>query len=353
MKLFTYIILLILFMTTCSAPYYFGFIYDYDTLKPVDSVLVTTNMDVFKNWPKSDWPDSKSDCYAISDSGGYFSFACNEKKDESLTIFYMKEGYVTGRCSDEILPGDTFFIFPDTELRKAREEERWKTVTTITQFPLSSGDTIFIVNEEETIVYVNDTTIEPFINRTWIYIDPDKKSKHYDEFINFNLDEDRYRSIPIMFKHKIPESLPLRWVPLDEYKGEYFLYSSLINGIIRYEITDTILISYGSMDGDYGFAYDGVEKINKEHHIIKNVFREGFYTPDEMHIYIIDRNKGIAVFEEYENGKVTQQSLYVDARKARNFPLIVHGYQGDIMPNYYPLDTTDFDQLLLRFKIKK
>lgn len=286
----TYIIILLVTLSACNACRYNGS----DTRQPLDSVLVTDN------------PDGK---YTHTFTDG-----------------------------------------------NAPEEERRKHITTIKQHPMISGDTVFIANEEETTVYVNDTTIPHIIIRNKVYIDPDKHSKHYSRVINFNLDNgERYHRSPATPKRNIPLSLPLLWVPLDEYKGAYYLYSSLEHGIMRYKITDTTLVSLGWVDGDYGFAYDSIVQDGNDRYVIKGRYKEGLPVCDEIRIYMIDADKGIAVFEGYEDGEKDWQALYVDAAKARNFPVIVHEYYGNFIlkPVYYPLDTTNFDKLLKKFKTKK
>ena len=202
---------------------------------------------------------------------------------------------------------------------------------------LQYSDTVFLVNE-----YIYDS-----ITRYIVYIEPDKSSEYYNRIGNFNLkrekyyviinddsiyifmnnrlydynytyeDEDDFKEVFITLKKKkTPKNLPTKWVPLYLYNNEYYLYAPCEWTIPKYNITDTLLMYYGWMDGLYGFSYDTIIQKSNNHYSIQNI--KGFHNT-EINIYIIDKAKGIAVFE-FDNYK---PSLYVDAEKIRNFPIIV------------------------------
>ena len=217
------------------------------------------------------------------------------------------------------------------------------------QLPLQYGQTKFIVHKLEAYVHKSNTLIPPSIVYTAIYLDTDKQSEYYDYFTNFRLGEYYYPE-PATVPREIPDALPRRWIGVEEYKGTYYLYASHPRLNPRYLIADTTIIYLGDMDGDYGYAYTDIEQKGAGYYIIKNMSKNGQKYYDELRIRIIDSMQGIAVFELYEDGKITRQSLYVDEQKARKLPIIVHESKGDVMPHYFPLDTINLDNLLKDYK---
>jgi len=222
--------------------------------------------------------------------------------------------------------------------------QQWEYITI--KGDLQSGDTVFLVNEWRISYYKGDT----FISRNAIYIEPNKSSEYYNRLGDFSLSKDyeekeyyiystdstgegellnienRFyvydenfdlKEVSVTLKKKnIPQNLSTKWVPLYLYNNKYYLYAPCEWTIPKYNITDTLLMYYGWMDGLYGFSYDTIIQKSNNHYSIQNI--KGFHNT-EINIYIIDKAKGIAVFE-FDNYK---PSLYVDAEKIRNFPIIV------------------------------
>ena len=247
--------------------------------------------------------------------------------------------------------------------------QQWEYITI--KDSLRSGDTVFLVNER-TIGYINGDT---FISRNAIYIEPDKSSNYHRNAIcdyglgkNYyitdaidggyytNIDNHFYKEggdekgfytlkevFPILKKKKTPQNLPRKWIPLYPYNNEYYLYRPCEFIIQRYNITDTLLMYYGWMDGIYGFSYDTIVQKSKNHYQIKRI--KDFHNR-KINIYIIDREKGIAVFE-FDNYK---PRLYVDAEKVGYFPVIVHYCNGK--EDNYEFSDIDLKKLIEKFKSK-
>ena len=241
-------------------------------------------------------------------------------------------------------------------LYSQQEERRWETI----KGDLRSGDTVFLVNEwtfsyyqGDTFVYRNAVYIEPnnklpeyyktrigdfslrknhgdggneylyIDNKNSVYINIDNHFYKYDEeFDGYNLKE----IFVTIKKKKIPENLPTKWIPLYLYNNDYYLYDPCQRIIPKYNITDTLLMYYGWMDGIYAFSYHAIVQKSENHYVIHDI--KGFHNK-KINIYILDRKKGFAVFK-FDN---YTPRLYVDAEKIENFPLIVN-YCEELYPEY-------------------
>lgn len=336
-NLFKYLIFLFMACTACTHTYT-GYVIN-DNGIPMDGVLITFNYDSAGSWLEKGIPSVCSDCI-YTDSTGFFSFD-GVRKNDAAEIWFVKSDYQLKHCRQESLCGNHIVLYPEWRLR---EDESNRLFTT-KQLPLQYGQTKFIVHKLKAYVHKSNTLRPPSIVYTAIYLDTDKQSEYYNYFTDFRLGE-YYHPEPATVRRKIPDALPRRWIGVEEYKGTYYLYASYPRLNPRYLITDTTIIYFGYMDGDYGYAYTDIEQKGAGHYIIKNMSKNGQKYYDELRIRIIDSMQGIAVFELYEDGKITRQSLYVDEQKARKLPIIVHKSEGDVMPHYFPLDTINLDNLL-------
>ena len=348
--------ILLLAFTACTQRYT-GYVIDSDNGQPLDSVLLTTNFDTAHHigrfahaWHKEGIASDSQFACAYTDNTGFFTFD-GAKRNDHTNIWFIRKGYEPRTSSQEYLHGDTIYLSPNWEIREAREKAKQPRMITLQrQLPLQLGETKFLVHEMSTYIYVTSDTIESDFTYTAIYFDTDKKSAYYDFFTNFNLGEYYYPE-PATARRSIPAALPRRWIEIEEYQGDYYLYASFPRRHARYMITDTTLIIFGIIEGDFGFACESIGQVSAGHYVIKNIRRSGWAYCGELHIYIVDPARGIAVIENRKEGEETRRALYVDARKARNFPIIVHECDGDIMPDYYRLKSSaDYDKLLKRFK---
>ena len=205
-------------------------------------------------------------------------------------------------------------------------------------------DTVFLFKEQRVYTYTGNTHVV----RTAVYIAPDTSLNYYRKAIcDFGLGKDFYiyskdgrdgrkyiinlnnrfykyneeselKEVSLKLKKKkIPQNLPKIWIPLYPYNNEYYLYRPCEFVVQKYNITDTLLIDYSGMDGIYGFPYDTIVQKSKNHYIIQKI--KGFHST-KINIHIIDRERGIAVFE-FDNYK---PRLYVDVEKVKYFSVIVH-----------------------------
>lgn len=341
-------------LCACRKLDYSGYLMEAYSDEFIDSVLITDNYNAAKAWLDSGvpFPEDKS-LLLYTDRYGFFSFRRSCTYDDR-NIYFIKNGYNVKSFDQRGLHGDTIYISPDRETLAAREKEKEpKYITSTHQLPLQIGDMKFVLHQERVHVCISDTSIPVSHTYNAIYIDENRKSEKYEQALNFRLVDDYYFPSSSAIKHKLPASLPRKWVPLEQYEGKYYIYRPAVRSISQnYEIADTTLICFGFPEGAYGFAYSSIEH-HKDHYIFKDINKEGntvFW--DELHIYIIDRARGLAVFEGREKGEIYFRSLYVTASKVRNFPLIIQEYSGtEVMkPQYFPLDEIDFDKLLEGFK---
>ncbi len=197
-------------------------------------------------------------------------------------------------------------------------------------------------NLQETIV--NDTLFL-MRNKTdeyyhFVFIDTDKSSRFYDEIshFEFDADDDTYNqtykySLEYLKKNSITpkrqtiHGLPLKWIVLYQFKNKYYTYrpSDFINHF-KVGITDTTYIEYLT-EGPYASLMIDFEKIDNQ------TFRFYLTKPYGQHdrtltIHIIDRKKGIAVFEENFHNRDKSFYLMIDADKIRHFPIIVNYCKG-------------------------
>ncbi|MDH6310823.1 hypothetical protein M2451_003561 [Dysgonomonas sp. PFB1-18] len=211
---------------------------------------------------------------------------------------------------------------------------------------LQSGDTTFVVNEVYVPILNGDTLFADTV-RTRIYIDPSKSSVYYDRICDFSLDDESYYETPSSKKKKIPSDLFREWIPLHLYNGDYYLYAPCEWIIDKYKITDSVLIFYGWMDGDYGFSYDKITQRTGGYSIqdVRDIYNE-LYT--ELNIYIIDETRGIAVFEYIGASEDFKFRLQVRADKARQFPIVVHDCKWKQLE--YEFEKPDYEALLKKIR---
>ena len=340
----TVIYLILLFVITGCTRTYTGYVFDSDTRRPVDSVLVTCDINLAEAWYADSLPDSGAG-YAFTDNNGFFSLNRPENDNGDVVIWYVRKDYHNGYRDYEPAPGDTFFIRPGPALTEKRNSSRL--VRIVRDLPLLMGETTFLVHQMETVYSLTDSFAS--VSYTAIYIDTNPESEYYNRFTDFEPGE-YYYPVPASPLRKIPVSLSRRWITAGEYNDSYYLYASSPFHVMRYAITDTMLLILGNIEGDFSTTYSRIDRIGPDHYLVKDIGREGFLACDELHIYMVDPARGVAVFEQRENGEVTGRSLCIDAGKARKFPIIVHESVSDVMPGYYPLDMTDFNRLLEKFR---
>lgn len=187
------------------------------------------------------------------------------------------------------------------------------------QNSVSKSDTIFISKDPE------------FGAKQSIFIDPNKNSEGYKRLTDFQVDEfskENYDATlkDLLKKYKDSKALNIgeiskNWIEVRLYNNQYYVYKSCDFYKQQMAIKGNIL-THWSMEG-------------QEPHFIlsskqskRNIFHlklKGAYLSD-LKIYWIDKEKGLAVFEELVNGKHFEYFFFLmlDSSKIYNYPIIIN-----------------------------
>jgi hypothetical protein len=208
----------------------------------------------------------------------------------------------------------------------------------------ASAQTIII---PDTTFIVRDTTNG---NYHAIFIDTAKSSLYYDYINSFQFDEMDSTSYqtsvdclkPFSYINNDIFGLPKRWLTLNIYKGNYYLYSpsDYINNY-RVAITDSNYIGYIT-EGAQATKINSITETNQKTYRLE--LSNCNNTTAELFIHLIDPQRGIAVFEFPYVTIEGRYMLMVDADKAKNFPIIVN--YGTVKFAEFKFEQPDFDRLL-------
>ena len=186
-----------------------------------------------------------------------------------------------------------------------------------------------------------------------IFIDNSKTSKFYESISDFKFDKfdkDSYGySLQYLKDHGLKltktnlKDVPKSWIILKYYKKKFYTYHpSDFYSHYKISITDTAFIDYGGEgpmankiisykkvdDQTFSFGLTGVERPKRK-----------------LTIHIIDKQNGIAIFEQLTDDKDKQYYLMIDARKIRQLPIIVN-YCKTQKQMEFDFDEPDFRKLL-------
>ncbi|HLF45179.1 MAG TPA: hypothetical protein VI548_02065 [Chitinophagaceae bacterium] len=183
-----------------------------------------------------------------------------------------------------------------------------------------------------------------------IFIDSSPDSEHRKKLIDFkfnSFDSASYYEIinlllPLNKIQNIKAGFPVKWITLNQYKGEYYLYRPSEAGYhFKFELTDSATIDY-TMEGPIPGK---IKRIKFDDDINCTIEREHPWESREVSIKIIDKQKGIAVFTFTGQKSDRWYHLMVDSKKANLFPVIVNycitDKQGEL-----DFDSIDFNKLL-------
>jgi hypothetical protein len=202
-------------------------------------------------------------------------------------------------------------------------------------------DTIFIRNDD----------MEP--TSRLIYVEPNRNSLQYDKVSSFEfegVEHDSYQySIDFFEEKNIPliKNTPIipktKWVALFQLDGTYYTYQRCdFNSHSKVNITDTAFIEW---TGEGPLAYQVVEQKK----IDANTFSfklSGIYVKNrELVVHIIDKNRGIAVFEESQDGSRKEYYLMIATDQLKEVGLLVHKCDQDQFVEL-DFDYLDYRQLL-------
>lgn len=190
-------------------------------------------------------------------------------------------------------------------------------------------------------------------NQHAIFIEPNKYAPFYDDiadfFINGCCDPSYQNSLTALYDRHLQlgrvatADFPKQWIVLQQYKGRFYLYRpSDFYTHFQIGLTDTAWVDYTG-EGPIANKILSFAKKNKCTYVFGLT---GIYdTMRTITVQIINRQKGIAVFKEDANGLGPHYYLMVDARKRRQFPLIVN-YCKTQKQREFNFDEPNFEQLL-------
>jgi hypothetical protein len=183
-----------------------------------------------------------------------------------------------------------------------------------------------------------------------IFIDTAKSSLYYDYINTFKFDEIDSASYqpsvdclkPFSYINNDIFGLPKRWLSLNIYKGNYYLYSpSDYMNNYRAAITDSTYIGYNNQ-GPQAEKIKAITKTNEK--TCRLELSACDQSAAELFIHIIDPQRGIAVFEFPYAPIADRFILMVDAAKAKEFPIIVN--YGTVKFAEFKFEQPNFDRLL-------
>ncbi len=188
-----------------------------------------------------------------------------------------------------------------------------------------------------------------------IFIDSNTNSKFYGPISNFDFsytDSDNYKVSIVGLKQQYPALQKVKpvipwynWVTLKQYQDQFYVYSPCdFLYHLRQSVNDTTfidwtgegpvankIISQKKIDDDtYQFILTGIQGLERS-----------------IIIYIIDRKKGIAVFEQSNKGKGTTYNLMIAADKIKSVPIIINHCPVQKKPEFN-FDEPDFKRLLTK-----
>lgn len=217
---------------------------------------------------------------------------------------------------------------------------------------LLCGNTVLFaqpINQDTTFLLKKNTKS----TKHYIFIEPNKASSFYDEIADFSIDglggQSYQNSLTALYERNLKlgrmdtADFPTQWIIVQQYKGQYYLYRpSDFYTHFQMGLTDTTFVDYTG-EGPIANKILRFTKKDKSTYLFSLT---GMYdTIRTITVHIIDRKKGVAVFEENTNGEGPHFFLMVDARKRRQLPLIVN-YCKTQKQSEFSFDTPDFVQLL-------
>jgi len=216
------------------------------------------------------------------------------------------------------------------------------TVANDTNPKTTAVDTAFIVREAGKGFYHT------------VYIEKNKAASSYKALLDFKYDHDdsvAYKANYKILKVRNPKplkkynlaGLPNTWLPLNLYKGKYYLYAPCNWGNIGIRTLTDSTLTYYSTDGPDIKPLLNFKKINPEKYEFQSKPFYQFVRSSNITIYIINPKKMIAVWEDRSLPVDYRYKLYVAKEQAGNFDMIVNDCKTG--------RTTEFDFDKVNFKV--
>ena len=184
-----------------------------------------------------------------------------------------------------------------------------------------------------------------------IFIEQKPDSKYYDWIAGFTFDKNDAREYAWSIKYLKEQNpqplkkyntgdLPKQWCSLFRYKGQFYLYSPS-DYISNYNvgITDSTYIDYTG-EGPMANRINAFLKVSAG----KFLFNlSGYNDPKKIiRIHVVDKKRGIAVFEHPNALPKQRYQFMVQADKMKNFPIIVNYCKTQKQEEFDGFDKVDF-----------
>jgi len=186
-----------------------------------------------------------------------------------------------------------------------------------------------------------------------IFIDENKNSEHLKRLKNFSFSKFDQRSFDqnIKYIHEKcgdkyqqfnVEDLPKEWIPLYQYKNEFYTYGPVDWGRTgRKLLNDSLYISW-MMDGPFPYKIEEFKKIKDNHFRFKYEICYG-ESNRVVNLHILDTATQMTIWE-YDLRDRKIKELYIPKEKASHFDMIVN-YCIDEKFDEFTFDNIDFDEL--------
>ena len=200
-----------------------------------------------------------------------------------------------------------------------------------------TGDTVFILKERHHS----------------IFIDNNRGSKFYGDICDFSMDEfeqrsynnslDYLREKGLKLTKRTIGDVPPKWIALKQYKKRYYsYYPSDFYTHYKIGLTDTTFIDYTG-EGPLASKILSFRKIDgRTYRLELTGINDSIRN---LTIHIIDKNLGIAVFEENAGNRGSVYFLMISEDKIRNLPIIVN-YCESSKQRELEFEEPDFKALL-------
>ncbi|RYU90489.1 hypothetical protein EWM62_07470 [Mucilaginibacter terrigena] len=171
------------------------------------------------------------------------------------------------------------------------------------------------------------------------------KYDHYDS-VNYN---ETYKILKVKHRKPLKEydlsGLPKQWVPLNLYKGKYYLYAPSDGGSTQVRaLTDSTVIYY-DMDGPTVQPLLDFKKLNANKYFFKSLPFYQFVKSTNVTIYVIDPENMVTVWVDTTVPEAYRYMLYVAKEHAANFDMVVN-YCKTERTDEFTFDKIDFKALI-------
>lgn len=187
-------------------------------------------------------------------------------------------------------------------------------------------DTIFLTKEKTAT------------NTHIIYIEPNNSSEKYKTLIDFSSFPKTTTTEKIDY-----EDLPEKWIPLYSYKGNFYVFSPCdFSNNQKVEIHKKNIL-FNDFE-TYNFPISTFQKLEGRFIIDYKGFNK---QQSKLEIFLVNKEKGIAVFKYTRKGYKIGYKLMVDAEKAQLYSLIVNDCVSN-KTKEYDFETIDFETMIKR-----